>query len=131
MFNGAGASTGNLFHQSIHGTAWSMKPTTMGPPLPGLPADDFFITDGTMTITGPLVVKVIGPSGGPIPPGCTLSGQSATCPLSVFEGFGLYNPDTGVPAAPGHYSFANLLEAVGVEVPPGSHVNVQVNQIGQ
>jgi hypothetical protein len=138
MFNGVGASTGGLFHQSIHGTKWIMLPTTMGPPLPGLPADDFFITDGTMTITGPLVVKIVTPSGIPPPPGCTLSGQSATCPIPVWETIPpgctpgvncLYSSDTGIPAAPGHYSFANILEAIGIEVPPGTHVDIQVNQI--
>jgi hypothetical protein len=128
FFNGTGANTGNLFHQSVHGTFWSLNTTTF-PPLPGLPTQDFFITKGTMTLTGPLVVKFISSSGNPPPPGCALIGQSATCPLSVWEGFGLYNPDTGIPAAPGHYSFANLLEAIGMEVPPGTHINIQVNQL--
>lgn len=128
FFNGAGASTGNLMHQSISGTAWIIKPSTMPPP-PGLPANDFFITDGSMSITGPFVVKFISQLPGPVPPGCSLTGQKATCPLAFWESVGLYNPDTMVPAAPGHYSFANLLEAVGVEVPPGTHINIQVNQL--
>jgi hypothetical protein len=128
FFNGTGASTGNLLHMSVKGTAWSMQPSTF-PPVPGLPANDFFITDGSMSITGPFVVKFISQLPGPVPPGCSLVGQTATCPLSFWESVHLYSPDTGVPAAPGHYSFANLLEAVGVELPPGTHINIQVNQL--
>jgi hypothetical protein len=128
FFAGQGASTGNLLHQSIHGTAWSMQPSTF-PPVPGLPPIDFFITDGTMTITGPFVVKFISQLPGPPPSGCMLSGQSATCPLAFWESVHLYSPDTGVPAQAGHYSLSNLLEAVGVELPPGTHINVQVSQI--
>ncbi len=128
FFAGNGASAGSLIHQSIMGTAWSIRPSTM-PPLPGVPPDDFFITDGSMSVSGPFVVKFISQLPGPIPPGCTLIGQVATCPLSFWESVGLYSPDTGVPAAPGHYSLANLLEAVGVEVPPGIEVNIQVAQL--
>jgi hypothetical protein len=128
FFAGQGASAGSLLIQSIQGTAWSMQPSTF-PPLPGLPADNFFITDGTMTITGPLVVKFISQLPGPPPPGCTLVGQSATCPLAFWESVHLYSPDTGVPAQAGHYSLSNLLEAVGVELPPSTHINIQVNQL--
>ena len=124
MFNGGGASNGGLFHADIQGNSWNVQPSTMGGP----PANDFFVTSGTATVTGPLVVTVLK-SGGPVPPGCTVSGDTATCPLSFWSAIGLISPDTGIPAVPGHFSLAKALEMLGLELPPGSHVNVQVTRI--
>jgi hypothetical protein len=123
MFNGAGANNGGLFQASIQGTAWNVQPTTMGPP-----GNDFFVTSGTATVTGPLVVTVLK-SGAPVPPGCTVSGDTATCPLSFWASIGLITPDTGIPAMPGHFSLANIAEILGIEIPPGTHIDVQVTQI--
>src|SRR5579864_8480809 len=52
--SGSGASAGNLIHESISGTAWDMEPS-LSPPPPSLPPNDFFITAGTVTLTGPSI----------------------------------------------------------------------------
>jgi hypothetical protein len=134
-----GANNGFLITTSVQGTAWSMMPTLM-PPLPGIPPDDFFITDGTVSFTGPVFTQ-------PPPPNCTITGQivtcttptgtvsctligkTLTCSVPGAEALRFYNPDTGVPAKAGHYSLANILEMVGFELPPTNHVDVQVIQL--
>lgn len=132
----SGANTGFLLHQAIHGTVWNMQPSSMSP----LPIPDFFITDGSVSFTSPVFRQ-------PPPPNCTISGdtvtcttptgtvtcmfgqQTLTCPIPGAEALGFYFPDTGVPAAPGHYSIAKIVEMFGMEVPPGVHVDIQVNQL--
>ncbi len=128
IFNATGANSGALFTFTIKGTAWDMKPTTF--PIPTLPPDDFFITAGTVTLTGPTIVKILATAVGPPPPTCTVSGSTATCSIGVLEAIGLYNPDTGVPAQAGHFSLKAVFELLGLPVPPGSHVDIQVTKIG-
>lgn len=113
-------ANGNLtVHSSIDGTAWDMQFANSHPPIPGVP-DDFFITAGTMSITVPKAASL------PPPPGatqvCTINGNTATCPLSFWESLGLYNPDTVIPAAAGHYQ---------EPIPPGTvgELNIQVTQM--
>jgi hypothetical protein len=40
-----------------------------------------------------------------------------------------YSPDTGIPAAAGHYSMAAIFEMLGIPIPPGVHTDIQVTQI--
>lgn len=116
-------------HQSIRGTAWDMEPTSFpGPPGSGLPPDDFFINDGSLTLSGPTVVQALA-SGMPLPPACTVSGQTVTCPIPVAETLMIFFPDTGIPAAAGHYSQAAIFEMLGIPLPPGVHLNIQVTQL--
>jgi hypothetical protein len=58
-----------------------------------------------------------------------LAQQTLTCSIPSAEALGLYAPDTFIPASPGHYSFAKIVEMFGMEVPPGVHINIQVNQL--
>jgi len=126
----SGASNGVLISQRISGTAWDMEASAMPPPPgSGLPADDFFITAGTFTLTGPFVGSLIR-SGSPPPPGCTVTGSTATCTISpLLEKAGIYMADTGIPAGAGHFSLAEVFEILGIPVPPGNHIDVQVTQI--
>jgi len=121
-----GASTGTI-HESIHGTAWDTEPTSFGPPL--APAPDFFINDGSVTLTGSTIAGLRS-AGSPPPPGCTVSGGAVNCPIPVLEAIGFYSPDTGIPATPGHFSLEALGDLIGITIPPGTHINVQVTQIG-
>jgi hypothetical protein len=125
FFSGGGASTGFLVSERIHGTSWDMEPTLFNPPP--LPPNDFFITDGTVTLTGPTVIKAV--AAGMVPPTCTLTGSTVTCSIPVLEAAGIYAPDTGVPAVAGHYSLAKILAMFGQKAPPGTHINIQVTQI--
>lgn len=124
--NGA-ASFGPLTIK-INGTAWDIESSTF-PPLTLPPLPDFFITDGTVTFTGPAVVKAV--AAGFLPPACTVTGSTVTCSIPVLEATTppLYAPDTGIPAAAGHYSLASIFELLGLTVPPGSHIDIQVTQI--
>ena len=124
---------------SIHGTAWDMQPALMPPPPgSGLPADDFFITAGTETISGQFGASIISIAG-PflLAAGCTITGNSVTCPLSLWEVLPpgcaathscIYSPDTGIPAAAGHYNLNSAFLATG---PPGAvgELQAQVTQI--
>ncbi len=125
FFSTRGASGGFLASVQIEGTAWDVEPTTF--PTPGFPPNDFFITAGSVKLAGPAVVTAI--AAGFIPPACTLIGSTATCPIAVVEAAGLFSPDTGVPAAPGHYSLKNILRMLGFTLPPGSQLNIQVVQV--
>ena len=125
--SGSGASAGNLIHESISGTAWDVEPSLFPPPPP-LPQNDFFITSGTVTFNGPTIGRIIR-SGAPPPPGCSVSGSTATCTIATAEALGLYSPDTGVPASAGHFTLDQLYDMFGIPVPPGTHINFQVNQL--
>ncbi len=98
-------------HESISGTAWDMEPCTIAPCVT---PNDFFITSGTMTISGPDVVQHLG-TVGPLllSLGCTITGETATCSLLVWEGLGTYNPDTGIPTVAGHYNLNSFLTQPG------------------
>jgi hypothetical protein len=135
----SGANTGFLLHEAIHGTAWSIAPATF--PSPGLPPDNFFITDGSVSFTSQIfrqppppncmisgqTVTCMTPTG---PVTCMISGQTLTCSIAGATALHLYMPDTFIPAAPNHYSFAKISENMfGMEVPPGVHINIQVNQL--
>ena len=142
-FHSDGGNVG--VHFKITGTAWNQELAFCGPNPPGscvppgVTPRDFFITAGSMTITGPLASFIIDQAGPQIiAAGCAISGQTVTCDLAVWSvvppgctpGIScLYSPDTGIPAAAGHYSIAKILENFGAELPPASHVNVQVNQL--
>jgi hypothetical protein len=124
---------------SITGTSWDMQPALMPPP-PGtnLPANDFFITAGTETISGQfgaLIISIAGPEL--LAAGCTITGNSVTCPLSLWEVLPpgcsathscIYSPDTGIPAAAGHYNLNSAFIATG---PPGAvgELQAQVTQV--
>jgi hypothetical protein len=97
--------------ESISGTAWTEGPCTLPPCVT---ASDFYITDGTMTLTGPTIEQGIhSGQAQQLPPSCTISGMTITCPLSVWESLGVYSPDTGIPAKAGHYNLNSLIGQVG------------------
>jgi hypothetical protein len=109
-------------HTSISGTAWDIEPSAFSG------ANDFFITDGVERLSGPTIVQAIASgtfNSFPQPP-CVISGQSITCPLSVFEAVGIYFPDTGITAIPGHTSSTLCSDGTSA---PGCHYNQQVTQI--
>ncbi len=108
------------FQQSIQGTAWDEKTCTFPPCLT---ANDFFITAGTVTLSGPLVLLL--EKSGPPPPVCTTTGTVVTCPIPFLESIGFYNPDTGIPAAAGHYNLNSLLPSFGLV----GQFQVQVDQL--
>jgi hypothetical protein len=91
---------------SVQGTAWDEEACSFPPCATG---DDFFITAGTVTLSGPFVLVL--EQSGPPPPVCTAAGTVVTCPISFLESVGFYNPDTGIPTVPGHYA---LLPAFGI-----------------
>lgn len=118
---------------SIHGTAWDEELCTL---QPCLTADDFFITAGTMTFSGPAASGLIA-IGGPqlTGAGCTIAGNTVTCSLAIWSaippgcspGSCLYNPDTGVPDVAGHYNENGLIPLF---VPGGvGELQIQVTQV--
>jgi hypothetical protein len=125
--SGSGASGGNLIAERISGTAWDVEPS-FSPPPPPFPQNDFFITAGSVTLTGPTIGSVIR-SGAPAPPGCSATGSTATCTIAALEALGFYVPDTGIPAAAGHFSLAQVYKMFGIPIPAGTHVDFQVTQI--
>jgi hypothetical protein len=67
--------------------------------------------------------------------GCTITGNSVTCPLSLWEVLPpgcsathscIYSPDTGIPAAAGHYNLNSAFIATG---PPGAVGELQVQVV--
>ncbi len=86
--------------EAIQGIAWDTEPGLL---KAASGADDFFITDGTDTYTGPAAVGAIA-AGLPQALGCTVTGATFTCPLAVVEAAGLYSPDTLEPVIVGHYA---------------------------
>ncbi len=127
-----GVTGGALFHEQISGTAWDMEAPIVPAPFPlppGFPPNDFFIPAGTVTLTGPTIAGII--ASGPPPPGsgCTATGSTATCPIPFLEFVGLYSPDTGIPAGPGHFSMKSIFEFLGLPVPPGSQTNIKVTEL--
>lgn len=135
------AETGNQqLHMKITGTAWDQELSHMPPPPgSGLTPNDFFITAGSMTITGPSAADIIDIAAPQLSAaGCTVSGQTVACSIAIWSvvppgctpGVScLYNPDTGIPAAPGHYSIDQIADIVGIPLVPASHINIQVNQL--
>lgn len=119
------ASSGMLVMSRIHGSAWDTEPPTFPSLAPGV--NDFFITAGTVTLTGPTIGQAL--AAGFFPPSCTVNGSTATCPIPVLEAAGIFSPDTGIPAQAGHFSLSSLAEMLGFTVPPGTHINIQVTQI--
>ncbi len=108
-------SSGRIqFQESIQGTTWDEEPCTIQPclPLGSSSPLDFFITAGTVTLSGPLILAL--EQSGPPPPPCTTTGTTVTCPIWVLEKIGFYNPDTGIPVVPGHYNLNSLLPAFGL-----------------
>jgi len=116
FFGARGASTGFLVAERIQGSAWDVEACSPGFCL-APDTQDFFITDGTVVLSGPNIAQMVKANF--VPPGCTVSGATATCPIPVLEGLGFYTPDTGIPAAAGHYAFSA----------PGSHIMIQVIRI--
>ncbi len=114
------------------GTAWDEETCTL---FPCLTATDFFITSGTMTISGPAGGMIIDIAGPPlVSAGCSITGSTITCPLSVWEvvppgctpGFNcIYSPDTGIPTTAGHYNQNSLVELFGFK----GEFQIQVNQL--
>lgn len=135
------SETGNQqLHMKVTGTAWDEELALMPPPPgSGFTPFDFFITAGTVTLTGPSAADILDIAAQLLASaGCTISGQTFTCSIAVLSvvppgctpGFNcLYNADTGIPAAAGHYSLSKLAESLGFPNSPGSHVNIQVNQL--
>jgi hypothetical protein len=106
-------------HISISGSAWDIEPSLFAPGV-----NDFFITAGYQTISGPTIVQALaqGLLNLPVPP-CSIKGESITCPISVFELAGIYSPDTGIGAVPGHFSSNTCFDGISA---PGCHYNQQV-----
>lgn len=121
-YAGSTPSGGFQLQASIQGTAWDEEPCTIPPCLT---PNDFFITAGSMTISGPTVVQLL--QSGVITPNpfCTISGSTVTCPLWFFEFVGLYNPDTGIPTAAGHYNGNTLVHLLGFT----GEFQIQVTQL--
>ncbi len=92
-------------HTATHATTWDVEPSAFSPT-----GFDFFITSGTVSFSGPTVVGDLK-ANGPIPisailaAGCTIPGDTVSCPISGAEGLGIYSPDTGFPNLPGHFQF--------------------------
>lgn len=84
--------------ETIAGTAWEVEPSSASPAGPG--ANDWFVTDGTVTYAGPEIALAL--LGGFSIPGCTTSGATLSCPIPVVEAFGIYSPDTFNAAVAGH-----------------------------
>ncbi|HEV2139317.1 MAG TPA: hypothetical protein VGR53_10800, partial [Nitrososphaerales archaeon] len=132
------SSSGNFqVKESIMGTAWGEGPCTLPPCLT---STDFYITDGTMTLTGPAAGQIIAIAGPLlVSAGCTITGSTITCPLSVWEVVPpgcipggsptlpacIYAPDTGIPTTPGHYNANSLVSFFGAK----GEFQVQVNQL--
>jgi hypothetical protein len=104
-----GTQATNPYHVSQDVTSWMIATGSAFLP-PGTPG--FFITGGTLVLTGP---GAPGPTGVTIPLG-------AVCNLSNIPTTLVGNPacDTGIPAAPGH---------VSLHPAPGVELNIQVTQI--
>lgn len=118
LIGGIGIAT-----ESISGTAWDMAPGLLTP-VTGV--DDFFITDGTITYTGPAIVGFIA-TGGPQALGCTIVGKTITCSIPVLEAATLYGPDALAPVIPGHYA-ANVCFGTGI-VDPSCSFNQQLTLV--
>ena len=118
-FYSFGSSTGSFgpLITSISGTAWNIGPSSM------TGTDDFFITDGSVTLHLPPAQE------GPLPPACTLSGTTATCPIPVLEAIGFYSPDTLILVVPGHISSTMCFVPGPPVSAPGCHFNQQLAQI--
>ncbi len=118
--------TGVRFQEkvAIQGTAWDLEGCTGGTMC--LTPFDFFITAGTETISGPVGAQIIAIAGPPLlAVGCTITGSTVTCPLSIWEivppgcpspstGPCVYSPDTGIPSIPGHYGLNALVRLFGL-----------------
>lgn len=98
-----------VFTEAIHGTAWDMEPGLL---TPATAVDEFFITDGTITYTGPAIVAFI-PTGGPQALGCAIVGKTITCAIPVLEVAGLYSPDSLDPVILGHFA-SNVCFGTGI-----------------
>ncbi len=109
-------------HEAIQGTAWSVAPCTSFCFLQN--QQDFMITAGTMTLSGPIALGIINIAGPQlVQAGCTITGGTVTCSLSLWEklppgcsqtkGTCIYSPDTGIPAAPGKYNLNSLVKLFG------------------
>jgi hypothetical protein len=114
--------------ESISGTAWSEGPCHFPPCVT---PTDFFITDGAMTLSGPTVVQMLPTIGSQLQSlGCTISGNTVTCSLSIWEilppgcspGNCIYSPDTGIPTKAGHFNLNSVIGQVG-------ELQVQVVQV--
>ena len=114
-------------HTSVMGTAWDVEQSAFGPFM------DFFVTAGSVTFSGPTVVQALAAGFGAvlISAGCTISGQTVTCPIPVAEGFGIYNPDTGIIFQLGHSQLQDCSAFFGPSAAgiTGCHYDQQVNQI--
>jgi len=109
--------------ESISGTAWDMEPGLLTP-VAG--ANDFFITDGTITYAGPAIVGFIA-TGGPQAIGCTIVGKTITCAIPVLEAATLYAPDALAPVILGHYA-SNVCFGTGI-VDPSCSFNQQLTLV--
>ncbi len=56
----------------------------------------------------------------------TYTGHTGGAPVTLFDPTPPYPSDTGIPAAPGHYSAQTLY---GMQAPPGTNFEIQVVQL--
>src|SRR6266581_2245149 len=105
--------------ESIAGTAWSEGSCHL---QPCITHTDFYITSGTMTLSGPSAAGIIAIAGPQLlSVGCTINGNKVACPLSIWEilppacspGNCIYSPDTGIPTQAGHFNLNSVLGQVG------------------
>ncbi len=116
FFNRTGTVSFGPITQSIRGTQWHPAPggATM---LTGAP--DFFITAGTITVSGPVVFQHTG------------SGQPVTFTVAQAEAIGIFNPDTFIPLVPGHLSSSMCFGSSPPTSAPGCHFDQQLTVIPQ
>ena len=104
-FNSGGPT--NPFHASFDVSSWVINTGSAFLP-PGVPG--FFLTTGTVEVTGPGATFLGIPTGVVLP-------LSVACPAGPTPG----SPcDTGIPAIPGHF---------GVHPFPQFEINIQVNKL--
>ncbi len=102
---------------AIMGTAWNIGPSSM------TRSNDFFITAGTVSFHLPPAQE------GPLPPACTISGTTATCPIPAAEAIHIYSPDTLILVVPGHISSTMCFVPGPPISAPGCNFNQQLTQV--
>ncbi len=114
FFNHTGGPSFGPITDSIRGTQWSLAPGA-GTPIFGVP--DFFITDGTVTVSGPVVFQHTG------------SGQPVTFTVAQAIALGIITADTFIPLVPGHLSFSLCFGSSPPISAPGCHFDQQLTVI--
>ena len=111
--------------ESIAGTWWDLEFSPSLSATTGV--DDFFITAGTVTFTGPTAVGALA-AGVPQALGCSVTGATFTCTIPALESIGQYTPDTFDPVILGHYA-SHVCFDTGV-IDPGCSFIQQATLLG-